>query len=376
MGISEDLNKLFYKDGFGASSKAYFIKKVKDTYPSISTKEINSWLKDQEVTQVNKKPTQNLDLKITAKPRTFQIDIMYYRTGENLKPFLLLVDIMSRKAFCYVLPTGKKEARAERTLQVYKQFLKEVGHVEAIEGDNEFNNKLFKAINEQHDIRLDTSVSNENHISGGNKLGIIDRLVRTLKGLINKYRDIVDDRGTLQQMINKVLNTYNDSPNRGIQNRTPNEVFGDIKEQKERNLKESLINDYIFEKKVDLTPGQSVRVLQQKGMFDKEEGRFSRESYELGERIGYSFKVKDQKRIFKPNEIQPNDVVENVINRKRIAKDNAVNKKVKTIGKLVRNDDMTVSESKKAVKDLTDNSLGPSMSTRSKARQTRSNTKL
>ena len=90
MGISEDLNKLFYKDGFGASSKAYFIKKVKDTYPSISTKEINSWLKDQEVTQVNKKPTQNLDLKITAKPRTFQIDIMWYRTGENLKPFLFL----------------------------------------------------------------------------------------------------------------------------------------------------------------------------------------------------------------------------------------------------------------------------------------------
>ena len=60
MGISEDLNKLFYKDGFGASSKAYFIKKVKDTYPSISTKEINSWLKDQEVTQVTSGPSSQI----------------------------------------------------------------------------------------------------------------------------------------------------------------------------------------------------------------------------------------------------------------------------------------------------------------------------
>jgi hypothetical protein len=39
-------------------------------------------------------------------------------------------------------------------------------------------------------IRLDTSVSKEEHISNENKLGIIDRLVRTLRELIEKYFDI------------------------------------------------------------------------------------------------------------------------------------------------------------------------------------------
>jgi hypothetical protein len=39
----------------------------------------------------------------------------------------------------------------------------------------------FKKNCEDNDIRLDTSVAKEEHINNGNKLGIIDRLVRTLR---------------------------------------------------------------------------------------------------------------------------------------------------------------------------------------------------
>ncbi len=39
--------------------------------------------------------------------------------------------------------------------------------------------------NNEKSIRLDTSIAEEEHISShGNKLGIIDRLVRTLKEMI------------------------------------------------------------------------------------------------------------------------------------------------------------------------------------------------
>ena len=82
MTISDNLSNLFYKEGAGASSKAYFIKKAKEKYPELTNKDINAFLKDQEITQINKAPVKNLGLKITAKPRTFQIDVMYYRTGE------------------------------------------------------------------------------------------------------------------------------------------------------------------------------------------------------------------------------------------------------------------------------------------------------
>ena len=47
---------------------------------------------------------------------------------------------------------------------------------------------------DDNDIRLDTSVAKEEHISNGNKLGIIDKLVRTLRELIEKYFDTTGHR--------------------------------------------------------------------------------------------------------------------------------------------------------------------------------------
>ena len=44
-----------------------------------------------------------------------------------------------------------------------------------MEGDNEFSSAAIRKYCEDNDIRLDTSVAKEEHISNGNKLGIIDR---------------------------------------------------------------------------------------------------------------------------------------------------------------------------------------------------------
>ena len=78
---SEDLSNLFYNEAAGAS-KAYFISKALQKFPSLKKKDIEAWLNDQEVTQVNKKVGKGLNLKITAKLRTFQIDIMFYKIGQ------------------------------------------------------------------------------------------------------------------------------------------------------------------------------------------------------------------------------------------------------------------------------------------------------
>ncbi len=57
-----------------------------------------------------------------------------------------------------------------------------------------FQEPQLKKNCDDNDIRLDTSVSKEEHRSNGNKLGIIDRLVRTLRELIEKYFDITGHR--------------------------------------------------------------------------------------------------------------------------------------------------------------------------------------
>ena len=49
----------------------------------MNKKDIEIFLNSQEAVQVNTK-IKGINLKITVKPRTFQIDIMYYKIGQTL----------------------------------------------------------------------------------------------------------------------------------------------------------------------------------------------------------------------------------------------------------------------------------------------------
>ena len=93
-----------------------------------------------------------------------------------------------------MLTKSKKKKRAEVSVKTIQEFKNEVGIINGLEGDNEFSSAPIKKFCHDNDIRLDTSVAKEEHISNGNKLGIIDRLVRTLRELIEKYYDITGYR--------------------------------------------------------------------------------------------------------------------------------------------------------------------------------------
>ena len=72
-------------------------------------------MKNQEVSQINTSVNKKYEYKITATPRTFQIDIFWWKRSDTL--ILLLVDILSRKAWAYVLTKSKKEKRADVSVQ-------------------------------------------------------------------------------------------------------------------------------------------------------------------------------------------------------------------------------------------------------------------
>jgi hypothetical protein len=59
-----------------------------------------------------------------------------------------------------------------------------------------------------------------------------------------------------------------------------------------------------------------------------------------------------------------------LINRDRIKRDEAADKKYKTTNKLIRNEEMSRSEARKAVKAAESDALGPARNTRSQARMT------
>ena len=123
--------------------------------------------------------------------------------------------------------------------------------------------------------------------------------------------------------------------------------------------------------------GDDVRVLENKDKFDKGNAQFSKEIYEIHDRVGYSYKVKDaegsvKRRRYKPHELLPVTNVTSTMNTDRLKRDEKGTSKYKTVNKLIRNEDMTRAEAKKALKGIDANVLGPARNTRSQAKVTRS----
>jgi hypothetical protein len=362
------LDNLFYKEKLGVGNKTTFIKQVRERHPELKVKDIKEYLENQEVSQINTSVNKTYEYKITAPPRTFQLDIFWFKKGEGLIPILLLVDILSRKAWAYVLSKSKKEKRAAVSVKTLQEFKNEVGLIHGLTGDNEFSSAAIKQFCEDNNIRLDTSVAKEEHISNGNKLGIIDRLVRTLRELIDKYFDITGHRtDNIKEVVSSVIETYNNNSHRTLQNKTPNQVYNDIENQTARHIKDSLHNQQIYEK-VPFDEGQKVRVLEQKEKFDKGKQKFSKSIYTIDKKEGYKILVKDTKRKLKPSELLKADTVANPMLQSYIDNKIKSKEKAKVTNKLIRNEQMTKEEALKAKKQLNENSLAPAMSTRSKDR--------
>ena len=80
------LDNLFYNEKLGIGGKTSFIKKVREKHPEIKVKEIQEYLKNQEVNQINTTITKKYEYKITAPPLThFKLiffggekEILYY----------------------------------------------------------------------------------------------------------------------------------------------------------------------------------------------------------------------------------------------------------------------------------------------------------
>ena len=76
------LDNLFYKEKLGISNKTTFIKNVRERHPDIKVKDIQEYIKNQEVSQINTTVNKNYQYKITAPPARFKL---IYFGGKNQK---------------------------------------------------------------------------------------------------------------------------------------------------------------------------------------------------------------------------------------------------------------------------------------------------
>ncbi len=274
-----------------SKAKLYQIAKDHD----IPKTEVDDYLDSKEVYQVFKTKPRKTKLKITAPPYSFQIDIVilpkYKISNAGITKFLLLIDILSRKIFAYPLKT----ATMDNVIDKYLKFLEDVDEpVNSIAGDDFFNSKKFQEVNDKLYIQVYTDVAKNDHLikGGGDKLGILDRSVRTIKSLITKY--ILEHKTTKwTSFLQDVVDLYNDTPNSGIGNKTPNELFDDYDYALSLHENQKKYNEKEF-KKTKIQIGNTVRVALGRGTFEKEKQKFSSEIYKVASIQGYRFILQDE----------------------------------------------------------------------------------
>lgn len=275
-----------------SNAKLYTLLKSKDS--TIRKKDVDVYLSEEPIQEVFKKPTKHIPLKITADPRSFQIDIFelpqYEKYNQGIKKVLLIVDVLSRKAFVYPLKSGK----ISDVLPAVKTFLTKVKDVNSFTGDDFFSNSSFTSYVSDQGIDIWTDIAKDDHfVKGSDKLGIIDRLTRTLKGLIKK-KMVLDNSVKWTSWINDIVDLYNNSPHRTLQNLTPNQVWGDNEVQSQIHTNDIIYNDEAYNKMPSFKRGTKVRVRKNKGTFQKEGQTFSNDIYTIEGKEGNKYIIKDK----------------------------------------------------------------------------------
>ena len=325
--MDKKLTELYYDPEFGLIGLDKFYHKVKELMPSISKEDVKNFYDRQEIVQRSKKPIVYKEdvYKICSPPLSFQCDLIYInkalKTGDstNFYTFLLLVDVCSRKAYIYPIP-HKDQANI---MSAYMLFLKQL-HIDtqkllnteneysrdvpiSITSDDGFKFRTFEEYNHQHHVKLDSQTAKEDHFTHGNRLGIIDRLTRTIKQILMKYAFTVKTLSSISVVLDKIIENYNNTQNRGLGNNTPNEVF-ENKELRYQSFMQGLTHNININKLLDLRIGDTVRIYEERKQFDKERPLFSKEIYTISDIKGNKYKVTGEKgeikRLFKQNEIQ------------------------------------------------------------------------
>jgi hypothetical protein len=286
------LEKIFTDPETGFVGKAKMKERIKQLGLKVSKKELDDFYKHNEITQMNKKVEVKQYYRINAPSYSFQIDIIFLPFD---KPALVLIDILSRKAFIYLL----KSQNMDDVIDKYKEFLKDSGvRVAGVSGDAQFAAKAFEDFNREKGIILRTDVAKDDHISKGNKLGIIDRFTRTFKNMLRQYMETYDTRN-YSDVIDKLVDNYNNSKHSTI-GRTPNQAYNDTEFLNKLHSKNTVYNAGI---RPGVNEGDEVRVIVPKGKFDKEANQFSSDIAKVVGRDGNKYKVEGKSRRYKAHEL-------------------------------------------------------------------------
>ena len=203
----------------------------------------------------------------------FQMDTFINDKRKDGLNYLMLININTRKAYCYAM----KGKGAKEVLKALQQFIKAVPNVYSITSDQDaayLSNDVLEFMKKQ-DIIYRTTEDN-NH----NVLGIINRFMRTIRDLIGENRYIEEDE------MNSLINAYNESPHSSLDYKAPTDITKQY--EKEYIKKKSQNNPYDFKE------DDRVRIVLAKEPLSKNRNRVSKDAYIVDSKAGNQFIVRSK----------------------------------------------------------------------------------
>ena len=286
----DEIRKMFYEVKGGLLlSKEKFYKKLKAIDPTVKQKDIYKFYENQEVNQIVKtikKPKKFNTVTANYAGDTYQIDILVYKKFEihHYKYILVIMDVYSR----YMDAIAMTNRENENIIKQIMIMLKTMGAPYKIQCDNEFNTTEFNKLMNSLDIHVHYSDPDEI-----NKNAIVERSNRTLRFLLNKYREALKNPNWYKYL-NEVVEHYN-STEHDTTKHTPASIWNGDEYNEQKIIR--FDSNFIV--------GDRVRKLIKKQIFDKVDAlKHSKDVYTITEVKNNRYLLNDGSLIYhKPYEI-------------------------------------------------------------------------
>ena len=282
--IKEILNKYYYDKQTGFISAPRLHKKLKEDGHKITLKQVSEFIKAQEVNEVFEKADDtDILFPITSKSNhDYQTDLAFMpqlkAKNKGYTIILSIINVMTRKL--YMVPLKNKT----EVTKAFEDFIRTVKKIDNLTSDNgsEFVNKKFSMLMNSNNIN-----HHSNQTGDHNHMGIIERVHRTIKGLLNRMMRANKSVAWVDYLEDAVSN-YNDSFHRGIKT-TPNKMTSEDVAHKH---KEDVFKTNSLLDNINIKIGDEVRIKLSKKQFDKEGQNWSTEIYIVDSMEGLKYRVK------------------------------------------------------------------------------------
>ena len=300
---SAAVRAIFNSPKYGLFSGQKLIKKIQAVHPDITAKQINEFLSRQESVQVTKrikKPGYN---KIVASVPNFswQMDLLDMSNMKSVNRgfawILNIIDVNSR----FMMAVPLKNKMAPTVEQALDSVFKKYGPPSNINADNgsEFINDKVLKLFEKNKIK-----TYFNRPGDHNVMGIIERGNRTLRDMFRKWFVIKKSKIWIDAFDDIVYN-YNYTEHSTTRQRPIDMYEGRVFSNEPRRIRKIAV----------FSPGDLVRTIVERRIFDKPDQRYSREVYTVLKKVGKSYVLKngsgeEVQRKYKPNELLKIDDVD------------------------------------------------------------------